>query len=225
MKDDVIEKPDPSRVVDHGINLSIISLGEKCWSRIFPEVFHLYNFKAKKVRMPFDGSITKYGSMCELINTNFKEVFRGIKTFKDNNGTDIIETDFSHYNHEKNNDFDEFKIQMKKRISQFEYELQSNKQIIFFVLQHRNFPRKLISILKEKYPKLKFKIICINKFADKTKQLRNEDSEYCRYIETNQASGPDYDKQVLDVFLTTIGQFSNLNYDADLIFSKRAKNP
>ena len=206
----------------------MISLGERCWSRIFPEVFHLYDFKARDVRMPFDGCITKYGAVCELIETNFENVYVNMRTFKDNNGTDIIETNYSHYNHERSNNFDEFKEQMKKRITQFENTISEcieKQSLIVFILQHRSFPKKLIKILQQKFPKLLFKIICVNKFANKTKPLRDENTQQCRYIETTHTKGTEYDTQVLDIFLNTITEYSKIDYDRNLIFSKRAKNP
>ena len=117
----------------------------------FITIFHLYDFKARDVRMPFDGCITKYGAVCELIETNFENVYANMRTFKDNNGTDIIETNYSHYNHERSNNFDEFKEQMKKRITQFENTISECIEKQSLIVQ--SFPKKLIKILQQKISK------------------------------------------------------------------------
>lgn len=226
MKDDVIEKPDPSRIIDYGVDVSIISLGERCWSRIFPEIFHLYNFKARDVRMPFDGCITKYGAVCEMIETDFENVYANIRTRKDNNGKDIIETNYSHYNHERSNNFDEFKEQMNKRINQFKDELKrcsENNSLVIFFLQHKHYPCKMVSTIREKYPNLNFKIYCVNKWVDPNNR-KSKDTEFCRYLETKHGKGAEHDIEVLEKYFEIVSGFSKKKYDAHLTWSRRAKH-
>tara|TARA_B100001093_G_C26674805_1_gene947784 strand:+ start:61 stop:729 length:669 start_codon:yes stop_codon:yes gene_type:complete len=221
MKDDVIEKPDPSRIIDYGVDVSIISLGERCWSRIFPEIFHLYNFKARDVRMPFDGCITKYGAVCEMIETDFAEVYDDLRE-----GYLDIRTKYALYNHEKTLDLENFKIQMNKRINQFKNELkrcsESNSLVIFF-LQHKHYPRKMISTIQEKYPNLNFKIYCVNKWVDPNNR-KSKDTEFCRYLETKNGKGAEHDIEVLEKYFEIVCAVSKKKYDAELTWSRRAKH-
>lgn len=221
MKDDVIEKPDPSRIIDYGVDVSIISLGERCWSRIFPEIFHLYNFKARDVRMPFDGCITKYGAVCEMIETDFAEVYDDLRE-----GYLDIRTKYALYNHEKTLDLENFKIQMNKRINQFKNELkrcsESNSLVIFF-LQHKHYPRKMISTIQEKYPNLNFKIYCVNKWVDPNNR-KSKDTEFCRYLETKNGKGAEHDIEVLEKYFEIVSAVSKKKYDAELTWSRRAKH-
>jgi hypothetical protein len=65
-----VRRIDISRLVELGQPLHIISLGSRCYTRTFPERFHLYNFKQNQSRMPFDGCLTTYKALCNLINTD-----------------------------------------------------------------------------------------------------------------------------------------------------------
>jgi len=221
MKDDVIEKPDPSRIIDYGVDVSIISLGERCWSRIFPEIFHLYNFKARDVRMPFDGCITKYGAVCEMIETDFAEVYDDLRE-----GYLDIRTKYAIYNHEKTLDLENFKVQMNKRINQFKDELKrcsENNSLVIFFLQHKHYPCKMVSTIREKYPNLNFKIYCVNKWVDPNNR-KSKDTEFCRYLETKNGKGAEHDIEVLEKYFEIVGAFSKKKYDAQLTWSRRAKH-
>jgi len=221
MKDDVIEKPDPSRIIDYGVDVSIISLGERCWSRIFPEIFHLYNFKARDVRMPFDGCITKYGAVCEMIETDFAEVYDDLRE-----GYLDIRTKYAIYNHETTLDLENFKVQMNKRINQFKDELKrcsENNSLVIFFLQHKHYPCKMVSTIREKYPNLNFKIYCVNKWVDPNNR-KSKDTEFCRYLETKNGKGAEHDIEVLEKYFEIVGAFSKKKYDAQLTWSRRAKH-
>lgn len=221
MKDDVIEKPDPSRIIDYGVDVSIISLGERCWSRIFPEIFHLYNFKARDVRMPFDGCITKYGAVCEMIETDFAEVYDDLRE-----GYLDIRTKYAIYNHEKTLDLENFKVQMNKRINQFKDELKrcsENNSLVIFFLQHKHYPCKMVSTIREKYPNLNFKIYCVNKWVDPNNR-KSKDTEFCRYLETKNGKGAEHDIEVLEKYFEIVSAFSKKKYDAHLTWSRRAKH-
>lgn len=221
MKDDVIEKPDPSRIIDYGVDVSIISLGERCWSRIFPEIFHLYNFKARDVRMPFDGCITKYGAVCEMIETDFAEVYDDLRE-----GYLDIRTKYAIYNHEKTLDLENFKVQMNKRINQFKDELKrcsENNSLVIFFLQHKHYPCKMVSTIQKKYPNLNFKIYCVNKWVDPNNR-KSKDTEFCRYLETKNGKGAEHDIEVLEKYFEIVGAFSKKKYDAELTWSRRAKH-
>lgn len=221
MKDDVIEKPDPSRIIDYGVDVSIISLGERCWSRIFPEIFHLYNFKARDVRMPFDGCITKYGAVCEMIETDFAEVYDDLRE-----GYLDIRTKYAIYNHEKTLDLENFKVQMNKRINQFKDELKrcsENNSLVIFFLQHKHYPCKMVSTIQKKYPNLNFKIYCVNKWVDPNNR-KSKDTEFCRYLETKNGKGAEHDIEVLEKYFEIVGAFSKKKYDAQLTWSRRAKH-
>jgi len=221
MKDDVIEKPDPSRIIDYGVDVSIISLGERCWSRIFPEIFHLYNFKARDVRMPFDGCITKYGAVCEMIETDFAEVYDDLRE-----GYLDIRTKYAIYNHEKTLDLEDFKVQMNKRINQFKDELKKcseNNSLVIFFLQHKHYPCKMVSTIREKYPNLNFKIYCVNKWVDPNNR-KSKDTEFCRYLETKNGKGAEHDIEVLEKYFEIVSAFSKKKYDAQLTWSCRAKH-
>lgn len=221
MKDDVIEKPDPSRIIDYGVDVSIISLGERCWSRIFPEIFHLYNFKARDVRMPFDGCITKYGAVCEMIETDFAEVYDDLRE-----GYLDIRTKYAIYNHEKTLDLENFKVQMNKRINQFKDELKrcsENNSLVIFFLQHKHYPCKMVSTIREKYPNINFKIYCVNKWVDPNNR-KSKDTEFCRYLETKNGKGAEHDIEVLEKYFEIVSAFSKKKYDAHLTWSRRAKH-
>ena len=221
MKDDVIEKPDPSRIIDYGVDVSIISLGERCWSRIFPEIFHLYNFKARDVRMPFDGCITKYGAVCEMIETDFAEVYDDLRE-----GYLDIRTKYAIYNHETTLDLENFKVQMNKRINQFKDELKrcsENNSLVIFFLQHKHYPCKMVSTIREKYPNLNFKIYCVNKWVDPNNR-KSKDTEFCRYLETKNGKGAEHDIEVLEKYFEIVSAFSKKKYDAQLTWSRRAKH-
>ena len=88
MKNSIKEKPNPDHVIDLKFNFQMISLGEQCYSRVFPERFHLYDFrKTRKVRMPFDGCVTQYKEVCLLFNNEHTSLYlvthpsKGIRTF------------------------------------------------------------------------------------------------------------------------------------------------
>jgi hypothetical protein len=193
---------------------SIISLGHKCWSRVVLEKSKVYNFKKNKTRMPFDGCVTEYECLLKLIDNDFKNVFQNLH--KSNAG---FHTDFQHHIHEKTESLVSFKEQMDLRVSQFYEELKfccdNEKQIVFF-LQHDNFPNKLIKILRQKFPKLKFNIFCIStKFSNTIKNLKK--NKFCKFVHIPQPylyyrhiphgetpDGQKFDKKVIKEFLSYI---------------------
>ena len=211
-----------------GFDCKIISLGQQCYSRTHPERFHLYDFKkTREVRMPFDGCITPYSELCAILNTNFQNVFDGLKYDKK-----VIKTKYATYNHEESLNLDDFREQMAKRISQFNEELRSTDMIVFF-LTHDNFPDELISIIKENYPTLKFKIFCLNYDYDSNKPTKNDD--FCKFISIEKPTktyiewrgretshGKVFEKKVLSEFLMFLSDLSGKTYDLESIFSLRA---
>jgi hypothetical protein len=221
--------PEPNRVIDLGFDCKIISLGNKCYSRTHPARFHLYDFKkTREVRMPFDGCITPYSELCAMLNTNFQNVFDGLKYDKHHK---FITTKSAIYNHEKSSNLDNFREQMAKRISQFNEELRSTDMIVFF-LTHDNFPDELISIIKENYPTLKFKIFCLNWHSNKP--TKNDD--FCKFISIEKPTknyiewqhretshGKMFEKKVLSEFLMFLSDLSGKTYDLESIFSLRSK--
>ena len=94
------KKVDFNRILNLEYPIKIISLGRKCYSRTFPERFHIYNYKNDKVRMPFDGCVTPYCAMCKLINTEFTEFDENLVV----EGTNILNKSLDiKYNHESSN--------------------------------------------------------------------------------------------------------------------------
>jgi len=219
--------PEPNRVIDLGFDCKIISLGGTCYSRTHPERFHLYDFKkTREVRMPFDGCVTPYSELCAMLNTNFQNVFDGLTQ-----GKKVIKTKYATYNHEESLNLDDFREQMAKRISQFNEELRSTDMIVFF-LTHDNFPDELISIIKENYPTLKFKIFCLNN--DSNKPTKNDD--FCKFISIEKPTknyiewrhrekphGKMFEKKVLSELLMFLSDLSGKTYDLESIFSMRRK--
>ena len=142
-------------------NFYIISLGHKCYSRTFPERFNIYKFKKNNVRMPFDGCVTPYNSVCKVIDSDFKDFCNNLIIQKNdikNQKLDII------LNHEKGN-LESTKIQLEKRKNQFintMKEYSKNQKIIIFFLTHNEYPNQLINIIKKKYYKLIFKIFLLD---------------------------------------------------------------
>jgi len=222
----IYEKP----VIDLGLDCKIISLGSLCYSRTLVERFHLYDFKkTRKVRMPFDGCVTQYSSLCAMLNTNFQNVFDKLHYKPKRN---IIATKFAIYNHEKTSSLDDFREQMAKRISQFNEELRSTDMILFF-LRYDNFPDELISIIKQNYPTLKFKIFCLN--YDSNKPTKND--EFCKFISIEKPTkdyvvwrdretdhGKIFEKKVLSEFLMFLSDLSGKTYDLESIFSLRSRH-
>ena len=89
---------DLTRLINLGMPLHIISLGNACYSRLFPERFHIYNFKQNGVRMPFDGCVTPYKSVCDLINNDFNDI--GVNLI--NKGKFLFDTKYNIlYSHER----------------------------------------------------------------------------------------------------------------------------
>lgn len=231
---------DDTNAINLGRVSSIISLGYNCWSRVFTEQFHLYDYGRRSVRMPFDGCITKYNCLCSLLESNFANFFDGMKVEVDHNGKDVIRTAHGYYQHEHSADFDEFKNQNHKRISQFEREINESilqDTVVVFFLQHGHHrihgsscfhdghPTKLIGILRKKYPELKFKIFCVNNKVGSGKKLRNENTEFCKYFETREKCGAnDSNKEVLREFLSFLTDISGINYDFEKILSVKVKN-
>jgi len=219
---------------DYGCDIRIISLGWDCLPRTFLHRMNLYNFKDKReVRMPFDGCVTPYASVCEYIKNDFDSVFEELRYDPD---IGDIFTKNCQYNHERTSDCGEFKNQMKLRIKQFNQEIKENKnkanEYIIFFLQHYTYPTELIDILKRKYPSLKFKIFCNNNNRKSKKSILTDD---CYYVNVKKPyrkyenlpnqiksiEGENYEQKLLKEFLNCISEISNNKYDADKIFSNR----
>lgn len=228
-----IEKPDPSRVIDLGFDCKIISLGRYCFSRSFAERFHLYDFKkTRDVRMPFDGCTTSYNSLCTMLDTNFTNALDGFEY----DGKKIV-TSLANYPHEKTSEFDSFKEQMDKRITQFNKELQdaieTGSTIVFF-LEHTHPPEKLVKIIKKVYQNLKFKIFCINytfNIEERTKDdifykfvsIKTPWPNYTSHTQRESSiQAQNFEKKVLKHFLHFISEISERDYDVERIFSLRA---
>jgi len=129
--------------------------------------------------MPFDGCVTEYECLLKLIDNDFKNVFQNLH--KSDSG---FRTDFQHHMHEKTESLVSFKEQMNLRVTQFYEELKfcsdSERQVVFF-LRYNNFPNKLIKILRQKFPKLKFNIFCISTLcSDTIKNIKK--NKFCKFV-------------------------------------------
>ena len=134
------EKVDVNRIINLEYPIKIISLGNACYSRTFPERFHLYNFKNNEVRMPFDGSGAPYDSVCELINTEFADFDKNITYERNCLRNTKLNISFVH---ERTKDISNLKIQLNKRKSQFLNTINScikdQSTIVFFC--HNDYPK------------------------------------------------------------------------------------
>lgn len=236
-------RPIADRVLDIGEH-KIISLGSSCWSRTLPERFHVFDFKKDRdVRMPFDGCTTPYHALCKILESDFKCMYDGLKVAKNplHLNTDVP----CYYNHEKNTNLDDFKIQMNKRIYQFQTEIKNatltNNRILFFLTQFIHhvttepiYPTKLISILNKKYPNLNYKVLCIDCQIYDT-NLESVDTEFYKYVnvprpnhnydlfkDKERRHGKKFEKNALNVLLSFISEFTNQEYDAEKVFLNRA---
>ena len=120
-------------------DFSIISLGERCWSRVFWTSFSLVNTDHRRFRLPFDGCVTIYESLISLLNTDFANVLNGLE--KDG---DYFFTDFQRFPHERPGcDFKNFKEQIHLRIKQFydeiNFHIKEKKTLVFFLV-YQNYP-------------------------------------------------------------------------------------
>jgi hypothetical protein len=151
----------------------IISLGEDCFPRLFVDKYRL---RVKfPVRMPFDGSIHKFHTMCDLIENDFSDYYNPahIHFLKQN------ESHGSYFKHDQYDDLlwlhekteDKFNLaeQLSKRVNQFRSILSSEKKILLFIHIRPgcafDFAR-LEKILACKHPKLDCKIFAFSYFHD-----------------------------------------------------------
>ena len=140
----------------------IISLGSDCF---FRSLIDRYSLRDKfNIRMPFDGSVHPYETVCHLIETDFNDYLDNI-VFENNNfyNKKLNIT----WNHEKTKDLISFKNHNKLRVKQFLDTINMNKGIIFTLhyndLNNNDFrPDKLVEILNNKYAQLKYKIFIFN---------------------------------------------------------------
>lgn len=141
----------------------IISLGNTCYTRSFPEKFELQ--EKFPIRMPFDGSVHSYQAVCHVINNDFSDYCneRTAIQFKDGNGNLRLRHEYLHIKwvHEKNLDIEDLIENNKKRVSQFLSILRSEAKILFFITWH-DIPTELVNIIKIKYPRLIFKIFVLD---------------------------------------------------------------
>ena len=216
-------------------DFSIISLGERCWSRVLWTSFSLVNTDNRRVRMPFDGCVTTYESLTSLLENDFANVLDGLK--KDG---DYFFTDFQGFPHERPGcDFKNFKEQIDLRIKQFydeiNFHIRENKTLVFFLV-YKNYPNELINIIKNKFPKLKFKIFCISTQDYQTeKKQESIDNSFCRFLEMKMpyvcggnmvelrktTDGQMFEKNVLAELLMFLTNLGGVEYNLNEIFSAR----
>lgn len=215
-------------------DFSIISLGDRCWSRVLWNSFSLVNMDNRRVRMPFDGCITPYKSLISLLENDFENVLDGLKKDGDN-----FKTDFQAFPHERPGcDFKNFKEQIDIRIKQFydeiNFHIRENKTLVFFLVC-KNYPNELINIIKNKFPKLKFKIFCISTQVYQTeKKQESIDNSFCRFLEMKMPSirgsmvdlrkttdGQMFEKNVLAELLMFLTNLGGVEYNLNEIFSAR----
>lgn len=210
----------------------IISLGHRCYSRTFPERFNIFDFKKNNVRMPFDGCITPYNTVCKLIDSDFKDFCNNLIIHKNdikNQKLDII------LNHENGN-LESTKIQLEKRKNQFINTIKecTKKQItIIFFLTYNEYPKQLINTIKKKYPNLIFKIFVLDwniyssvkpviettfaKYINIPKPSHN----YSEHKDRETREGQNFEKIVAYSFLTYLNDIMGLHYDIENIFNNR----
>jgi len=214
--------------------VKIISLGSACYSRIFPERFHLYNYTTNKVRMPFDGCTTPYNSVCELINNNFLNFNNDLKI----STKWIINKKLNiEYPHERCLNISSLIKQLNLRKDQFIQTLKDNSiknnEIIIFFLTHNNIPEKLVNIFMIKYPKLRYKIFVldwsiypnvknsINTKLYKYVNIPKPNINYKQNYDHETTIGKIFEKKVLKEFTNFLKEITNIEYDIDNIFKNR----
>ena len=225
---------DLKRIINLKYPLSIISLGRLCYSRTFPERFHIYNFKKNKVRMPFDGCITPYHDMCKLINTDFFQFSENLfakDSYIYNKNFDII------YNHEKTTDILSITKQFNKRKYQFINYIKNsieNQHTIIFFLCYNDYPEELIYIIKNKYPELKFKVFILDwEIYSKVKPISKTffstyinipkpSKDYSEWRDRETVKGKEFEKKVLYNFLIFLSEITGVKYDLEKIYNNRA---
>jgi hypothetical protein len=219
--------------IDLGIIERIISLGEFCYSRLHPSRFFIYDYTQDKVRMPFDGCVTPYVAMCDVIESNFLDFERNLEV----RGKDIYNTKTNiKYNHEKNLDVESVAAQLVLRKNQFINALQNAKNTVVFFLTYNKYPSEIINIIQMKYPNLKFKIFTLDWSAYPTIKNRIVDDK-CTYInlplpyktyshwkDVVTPIGQIYEKKVLLEFLNFLSEINNINYDMETVFSNRTNH-
>ena len=225
---------DPNRIINLQYPISIISLGFGCYSRTFPERFHIYNYKNNKVRMPFDGCVTQYNAMCKLINTGFADFDENLVVKEKSIINERLNIT---YNHERTTDILSVKEQLNKRKVQFLDTINNcieNQSTIIFFLCYNNYPEKLVNIIINKYPKLKFKIFIrdlniystvrpIQKMPYATYiNIPKPNEDYIEYIHRESVGGQNFEKKVLFHFLSFISEITGIQYDIEKIFNNRS---
>ena len=228
------KKVDFNRILNLEYPIKIISLGRKCYSRTFPERFHIYNYKNDKVRMPFDGCVTPYCAMCKLINTEFTEFDENLVV----EGTNILNKSLDiKYNHERTTDILSVKTQLNKRKSQFldtiNNSIQNQFTIIFF-LCHNDYPEELVNIIINKYPKLKFKIFILDYEIYSTVRpiqktyyatyinIPKPSKDYIEHSDRETSKGQQFEKKILFNFLIFLTEITGIQYDIEKIFNNRS---
>jgi hypothetical protein len=156
----------------------IISLGEDCF---FRSLIDRYKIRDKfPVRMPFDGSTHPYTRVCQLIKDKFVDYMDNV-IYEHN-----MFLDYSHgtsWNHEKTNDMNNFKEQIRKRVTQFEEILNSGEKIMFLIHYKRydtDFDCTILkNALKESYPNLTYSVFVFNNYCTEyCKKILSEDTTY-----------------------------------------------
>jgi len=227
-----VRRIDISRLVELGQPLHIISLGSRCYTRTFPERFHLYNFKQNQSRMPFDGCLTTYKALCNLINTDFVG-FDSSANLRIR-GTNIVDIkNRITYNHEYSTDLNSISEQLKLRKSLFLNRLTGSDYIVFFIL-YNDYPSDLIDIINKKFPLLKYKVFNLdfNIYKDIKPMVETEFCTYVNipkpsenYVEHSHRETPEgiiFEKNVLIAFMEFLTKITGITYDIEGIFLNRA---
>lgn len=104
----------------------------------------------------------------------------------------------------------------------------------YIFLCHDDYPEKLINIIINKYPNLKFKIFVrdftiystirpIRKTIYATYvNIPKPNSNYIEYIHRETKEGKIFEKKVLFAFLTMLTEISGIKYDIEKIFNNRS---
>ena len=151
---------------------TVISLGVDCLPRAMATKFNFKKNKANgELSCPFDLAWHDYETTCRLIENDFDNYLNTTRLYINSNGH-IAHRDYTIiFNHESDNadkllefarnDYELFCERYKNRIDNF-HKLLSTTEHVVFLLHYKKYPIELVSIIKEKYPELKFTIITIN---------------------------------------------------------------
>ncbi len=114
-----------------------------------------------ELTLPFDLAIHRYDAVCDLIRSDFDD-YTNPKYLELDNGVIRHKKYFVRYTHEKSQKFsdDNFKYLVEKydlRVENFKKYISENN--VLFVSTFPLYPLELFEVIKNKYPKLNFKIV------------------------------------------------------------------